>query len=336
MAHRSRSARSALALAALVAAGCASEPRANVATAIARESDLVGSLGTHQTVKDDTLIDLAREHDLGYIELVAANPGVDPWLPGERDVVLPTARLLPPGPRKGILINVAEQRLYYFGKGEPLSFPIGVSREGMATPLGVTSVVRKRENPSWYPGPTARRDDPTLAARVPPGKDNPLGTHAIYLGWPSYLIHGTNEPYGVGRRSSRGCVRLYPEDIVRLYPLVEKGTPVRVINEPVKIGWSETELYLEVHPTLEQAGQLEDTGRFDPAPLPDLEQRIRKKAGDQAERLDWELIASTADARLGVPVQITRTPAPPASPVARFFRELGRWIMAEPPDDAAR
>jgi len=311
MARRSRSARSALALCAALAAACAAPappPAPSVVSAVAREPDLTGTLRTHHTVKEDTLIDLARDNGLGYIEVVAANPGVDPWLPGERDVVLPTARLLPPAAlRKDILINIAEQRLYYFGKGGPLSFAIGVGREGINTPLGVTSVTRKREKPSWYPGPSARHDDPTLPARVPPGPDNPLGEHAVYLGWPSYLIHGTNEPFGIGRRSSRGCVRLYPEDIKRLFPLVKKGMQVRVINEPVKLGWSQGELYLEVHPTLDQAGQLEDTGHYDAAAIPDLEERIRKQAANQVDRLDWELIKQTAEARLGVPVQITRS-----------------------------
>src|SRR5262245_3829189 len=144
MARRSRSARSALVVWAALAVGCVvaqPPPPKTVATAVAREPDLVGHMLTHRTVKDDTLIDLAREYDLGYIELVAANPGVDPWLPGERDVVVPTARLLPPGPHKDILVNVGEQRIYFFGKGGPLSFPIGVGREGINTPLGVTNVV---------------------------------------------------------------------------------------------------------------------------------------------------------------------------------------------------
>ena len=108
--------------------------------------------------------------------------------------------------RFGIVINLGEQRLYYYPRpGEVLTYPIGVSRDGYETPLGTTHVTRKKENPTWWPTRSAREEDPTLDKVVPPGPDNPLGTHALYLGWPAYLIHGTNEPFGIGRRVSRGC-----------------------------------------------------------------------------------------------------------------------------------
>lgn len=269
-------------------------------------SDVVGRMQTHRIRGDETLLDLTRPYDLGYVELVAANPGIDPWLPGPGTrIVLPTAHLVPDGAREGIVINLAEQRLYLFGEST-LSFPIGVSREGWTTPLGATRVVRKREHPSWYPTASARREDPTLPRVVHAGPENPLGTHALYLGWPRYLIHGTNEPDGVGRRVSRGCIRLYPEDIVRLFEATTLDMPVRVIHEPVKLARVGADIFLEVHPTLDEMLELETTGRLEAIELPDLQPRIRAFAGELLARIDWTLAYQTAEQRRGVPVRITR------------------------------
>ena len=278
-------------------------------------SDLTGRVKKIRTTADDTLVDIARQYDLGYIELLAANPGVDPWLPGETDILLPTAFVLPPGPRRGIVVNIAEQRLYFYRENDaPITFPIGVFRDGWKTPVGETKVIRKKENPIWYPGPTARVEYPHLGAAVPPGPDNPMGTHALYLKWNALAIHGTNEPYAVGRRVTRGCIRLYPEDIVTLYPLVQVGTPVRVIEEPVKLGHMGGELYLEVQPTLEQATQIEEDSRFDPAPAPDIRERVLQAAGADAPRLNWDLVAQVLERRSGIPTRIT---TPVAKPVEK-------------------
>ena len=307
-----------LAAAALLA--CAQAPRepAPAPTSSAAiddpNDDLTGRVKKIRATPDDTLVDLARQYDLGYIEMLAANPGLDPWLPGESDVLLPTAFVLPPGPRRGIVINIAEQRLYYFRENEPaVTHPIGIFRDGWKTPIGETKVVRKKENPIWYPGPTARVDYPHLGSAVPPGPDNPMGTHALYLNWNALAIHGTNEPYAVGRRVTRGCIRLYPEDIVTLYPMVPVGTPVRVIDEPIKLGRMAGELYLEVQPTLAQATQIEEDSRFDPVPSPDVKDRVLAAAGDDAARLDWALVNQTLERRAGVPVRIT-TPVAKSKP----------------------
>lgn len=282
---------------------------------------------THRIRGDESLIDLARRYDLGYAELVAANPGVDPWVPGQGTrILLPTAHLVPPGLRQGIVVNLAEQRLYVFpasgaaGSGADdsksgrasswvRSFPIGVSREGWSTPLGATRVKRKRANPTWYPTLSARREDPTLPDMVGAGPENPLGTHALYLGWPRYLIHGTNEPDGVGRRVSRGCIRLYPEDIVRLFEVAPLETPVRVIHEPVKLARVGNDVFLEVHPNLDDLAQLEEKGRLEPLRPenrpPKLRPRIRAFAGAASSRIDWRLVYQTATERRGVPVRIS-------------------------------
>src|SRR5262245_31515045 len=231
---------------------------------------LVGRLAFRDARAEDTLVDLGPELGVGYTELVAANQGVDPWLPkaGTR-LVVPSARLLPSAPREDIVVNLGDLRLYFFEAGKPpRSYPIGIAKDGFSTPLGETVVTSKREKPTWVPGESARRDDPTPAREVKPGPDNPLGEHALYLGWPTYLIHGTNDPRGVGRHSSRGCVRLYPDDMAELYKRVEPGTRVRVIDEPVKVGWIGGDLYLEVNPDAEQSLSLDESGKAGTAHAP--------------------------------------------------------------------
>jgi L,D-transpeptidase ErfK/SrfK len=271
--------------------------------------DLVGRLGFHETRVEDTLIDLAPELGVGYVELVAANPGIDPWLPpkGTR-LVVPEARLLPSGAREGIVINLGDLHLYYFQKSAPVrAYPIGIAKDGYATPLGVTTVKAKREKPSWVPGESARRDDPKLALRVEPGPDNPLGEHALYLGWSTYLIHGTNDPRGVGRHSSRGCIRLYPDDIAELYANVTPGTKVRVVNEPVKLGWIGGELYLEVNPDPEESFQIDETGKRGDASAPTgLREQVTRAAGKQAARIDWTRVEDIGRRRYGIPSRVTR------------------------------
>jgi len=310
--RRSRSVRSA-ALVMLLATACAGgfgSPRSRyLLEAPPPSSDLVGRLTIHRARSQDTLIDLAPELGVGYVELLAANPGIDPWLPpGGARLLVPNARLLPSARRDGIVVNLGDLRLYYFEKGVPVrAYPIGIAKDGYATPLGVTSVRAKREKPAWVPGESARRDDPSLPARVKPGPDNPLGEHALYLGWPTYLIHGTNEPRGVGRHSSRGCIRLYPDDIAELYERVQPGTPVRVVNQPVKLGWIGGELYLEVNPDSAQSLQLDETGKLDaPGVLPALREQVARAAGKQLERVDWALVERVALRRYGIPARVTR------------------------------
>ena len=254
------------------------------------------------------MLDVAREADLGILEISAANPGVDAWVPGpERLIVLPTAHILPETDRRGIVVNLAELRLYLFDGDRVETHAIGVGREGFGTPLGKTSVVRKAKNPTWRPTKDTRADRPDLPAVVPSGPDNPLGYHAIYLGWPTYLIHGTNKPYGVGRRVSRGCIRMYPEQVEDLFSKVSRNMPVQVIQEPVKLGWSEGELYIEAHPGIEQLDELEATYSFSLEPPPDLRERITAKAGEAASRIDWDIVEAELIERRGMPVRITRS-----------------------------
>ena len=227
------------------------------------EQSVVGVPQIVLTRSEDTLSDLAREYGLGYDELIAANPDVDPWLPGDKTpVLLPTQYVVPDVPRTGMVLNIASKRLFYFPDtpdGQPQvvqTYPIGIGRVGWETPLGATTVVAKAKDPAWYVPASVRREhaeagDP-LPSVVPAGPDNPLGTRALRLGIPGYLIHGTNKPFGVGMRVSHGCVRLYPENIELLYSLVDVGDQVRIINEPFLIGRLGDELYFESHEPLEE------------------------------------------------------------------------------------
>jgi len=225
------------------------------------DQSVVGMPQVVFTRNEDTLSDLAREYGLGYDEIVTANPGVDPWLPGENTpIVLPTQFVLPNTPKQGVILNIATKRLFYYpepAEGEQqqvLTYPIGIGRVGWETPLGATTVVSKAKDPSWWVPASVRREhaemgDP-LPSVVPPGPDNPLGTRVLKLDMPGYLIHGTNQPYGVGMRVSHGCVRLYPENIELLYALVGVGESVMIINEPYQMGWQDGVLYFEAHEPL--------------------------------------------------------------------------------------
>jgi len=212
-------------------------------------TEIVGRIYYTRVQNEETLRDIARAYDLGYDDIAAANPGLDPWTPDEGErVILPLAHVLPDAPREGIVINLAARRLFYFppaAEGEPqqvVTHPIGIGREGWSTPLGKTEVAQKHVSPPWTVPASIRREraaegDP-LPAVVPPGPDNPLGSHALRLGWSSILIHGTNKPAGIGMRVSHGCIQLYPEDIVTLFADVPVGTPVMVVDQPdlVRVG----------------------------------------------------------------------------------------------------
>jgi L,D-transpeptidase ErfK/SrfK len=215
-----------------------------------------------QAQYEDTILDIARTFDIGQNEILLANPGVDRWLPGDGTKIrIPNSRLLPDAPHEGLILNLPEYRLYYFPKAEPgnprevVTHPVSIGRLDWETPLGKTRIVAKNRNPVWIPPKSIREehaaDGDILPDVYPAGPDNPLGLYALRLGIPGYLIHSTNKPYGVGMRVSHGCIRMYPEDIERLFPDILVGTPVYIVNQPIKVGWFENTLYLEVHPDLE-------------------------------------------------------------------------------------
>jgi len=264
---------------------------------------------TYRAAYEDTLLDVARRFNLGYVEMVAANPGVDPWLPGQgSELVLPTVHLLPEAEPEGIIINLADMRLYYVSApgAAPQSYPIGIGREGLTTPLGTTEIARKKIDPAWRPTARMREEKPELPEAVPPGPDNPMGNRAIYLGWPQYAIHGTNKPWGIGRRVSSGCIRMYPEDVEELFEKVAVGTKVTVVDQPVKLGWIDGQLFMEAHPSQAQSDQLEALGHFDPSLPSSVVDQVLAVAGEEAHRLDWSRIRQVAVERRGYPIRVTR------------------------------
>jgi L,D-transpeptidase ErfK/SrfK len=212
-----------------------------------------GTIRTYRVRDNESLIEVARKFGLGYNEISEANPFLNPFVPGDgATVIVPTLWILPDTePREGIFINLSELRLYYFyrQRGERFveTLPIGIGREGHDTPLGNYRIIEKIVNPAWHVPASIRTEKPELPAVVPPGPDNPLGSHALRLSNPSILLHGTNKPWGIGRTVSHGCIRLYPEDIPRLFALVPYGERVTILRQPIKVGVRDDKVYMEVH-----------------------------------------------------------------------------------------
>lgn len=256
---------------------------------------IVGEDQTVVTVYEDTLYDLARKFSLGSEELIRVNPGVDPWLPGAgKTLIVPNKHILPPGPREGIVVNLPEHRLYYYpkpnrdGSRQVITYPVSIGKMDWRTPLGLTHVIQKQKNPVWYPPESVRKEhaaagDP-LPAFVPSGPDNPLGLFAMRLaaGNGTYLIHGTNNPIAVGLAVTHGCIRMYPDDVAALFPLIPVGTPVRLINEPIKVAWVNGELVLEAHPPVDAEGQ-----SFEPQ-LDQFSDLLQKAVGDTTVAIHWD------------------------------------------------
>ncbi|PCD01311.1 L,D-transpeptidase family protein [Halopseudomonas pelagia] len=273
------------------------------------EQQIVGETFAIHAAYEDTLDDLGEEYGYGYLEMLAANPGVDPWLPGEgARVMLPGEHILPDAPRKGIVINLPEYRLYYYPpEGDRvITYPVGIGREGWSSPLGETQVARKQANPSWYP-PQSIRDEHAaegdfLPEVVPPGPDNPMGPFKMNLAMGAYVIHGTNKQFGIGMRVSHGCFRMRNEDINALFPQIPAGTQVRIINQPYKLALRDGQLLLEVHTPLDEHGL--------PSTI-DRQAAIQQLLAEQTPgfvnlHLDWKKIRDAAFEENGLPTVIGR------------------------------
>jgi L,D-transpeptidase ErfK/SrfK len=286
---------SAAALAGVLALACGEPARATLYTLAKGDDPVVGEDKTVVTVYEDTLYDLARKFSLGSEELIRVNPGVDPWLPGaDKTLVVPDRHILPPGPREGIVVNLPEHRLYYYpkpkrgGPVEVITYPVSIGKMDWRTPLGLTHVIGKQKNPVWFPPESVRKEhaeagDP-LPRSVPSGPDNPLGLFAMRLaaGNGTYLIHGTNNPIAVGLAVTHGCIRMYPDDVAALFPLIPVGTPVSLINVPIKVAWVDGELLLEAHPPVDEQGQSVE---------PEIEQfadMLRVAVGDTTVAIHWD------------------------------------------------
>ncbi len=288
-------------------------------------SDLLGASVHYRVKGTETLFDVARPHSLAFTEIMSANPGVDPWVPDAgTSLLLPARHVLPHGARTGILINLADMRLYYFpaDDSDPVSFPIGIGRYNWTTPVGTTEIVRTAKNPSWYVPESIREEDPSWPAVVPPGPDNPLGKHALYLGIPGYLIHGTNKPWGIGMRVTHGCIRMFPEHVAWLYETAGPGTPVEIVDQPVKAGWDGNEFFVEVHRepdyAREAGADVETPPEFSPERMfPVAASVIQRAAGPQIAHIDWSRVRKAVQTASGVPTLVSLTPGalgPTATP----------------------
>ncbi len=291
--------------------------------------DVIGEISTVVASYDDTLVDIAQRHGLGYQDIVHANPNVNVWVPGEgTEIVLPNRFILPPGSRTGLVLNIAEYRMYYFPEPKPgevakvHTYPMSIGRMDWETPLGLTQIVAKAKNPAWYPPQSVRdehaADGDPLPRIVPAGPDNPLGTRALRLGLPGYLIHGTNRPAGVGMRVSHGCIRMFPEDVEFLFDRIPVKTAVRIIDVPVKVGWDGEMLVAEVHPLLEVPQRLPrlteeniealdadvefpDVETLSKDPLTHLTEQFIVTTATRAGQLDWDIVEALVKRSDGIP-----------------------------------
>lgn len=272
---------------------------------------IVGSLDTYVVEEGDTLLDVGRHFDLGYNEMTAANPGVDPWMPSPSEVlVIPTEFILPEARPIGVVVNIPEMRLYFFQNGSLVTYPVGLGRDDWRTPEGSFKIRGKTENPTWVIPESIRaehirerNDARTFIAGGDP--ENPLGLFRLELTLPLYGLHGSNMPWGVGMQVSHGCIRLYNEDIAILFRDVRVGTPGEFLYQPVKVGSRDGEVYVEIHPDIYSLrGNLED----------EANQILARKGW--SERIDPDRLRRAIRDQTGLPTSIS----------------LGRLETAEPAD----
>jgi len=290
----------------------ASQSQADIFTLPPEDVDVIGQVSTITASSNETLLDIARRYDLGQNEILLANPTVDRWLPEENSVVvLPNRFILPNVARTGLVLNLPEMRLYYFPKPKPgenpivITHPVSVGRMDWKTPLGKTSIISKKKDPDWRP-PQSLKDEAIAAGDEPlpdivkAGPDNPLGRYAMRLGIPGYLIHSTNKPYGVGMRVTHGCLRMYPEDIERLYESIPVGTPVQLVNQPIKLGWLAGSLFVELHPPLD-----EDQDKYANY-MQSVLDAIAEFTDQEEINLSGRTLWQTIEHQDGIPVAVTR------------------------------
>jgi len=277
--------------------------------------NVVGAVNMATVVGNEKVLDVVRAYDQGFNEVKIANPGIDMlgWGGKGEELVIPSQYVLPAAPHEGVVLNVAEMRLYYYPKpraGEPrvvITHPVAIGRENWTTPHGVTKVVAKIKDPVWVPPKSIRKEHledfgEVLPTVVPAGPDNPMGQFALKLGLPGYYIHGTDigKIDGIGMRVTHGCIRLYPKDISRLFAEVPVGTPVRIVNQPFKIGRLGDSLYLEAHP------HLEDDPAASEDPYNTVVNLLIAAVGEARSEIDWNQIRSAIAARNGIPIKIGR------------------------------
>jgi L,D-transpeptidase ErfK/SrfK len=267
---------------------------------------LVGQVQNTVTNQGDNVVSIAKQFDLGYNAIESANPQLqmEGDFPAGSNVQIPTQHLLPNLPRKGIVINLPEMRMYYFpkGSGEVLTYPIGIGKIGKTIPITLTSVARKTKDPIWMPPEDIRefnlKQGVVLPRIMPAGPDNPLGPFAIYTRIPTYLMHSTPFPESIGKRASFGCIRMYESDIQNFFPSINSGIPIAIINSPVKVGWQDEHLYVEAHKPLEE----HDQSAASLAGMVSMVSDVTKNSADTL--VDWQMLAFVAKAKDGVPHEV--------------------------------
>lgn len=269
----------------------------------APNNSVLGQVQTARIGLGDNFSNLGRKYDIGYDAMVCANPQYKSnELPLFYHTEIPSKFILPPGPREGIVVNLAEKRLFYYDTKteQVMTFPIAIGREGWATPLGELKVAQKIVNPTWVApknilADLAKKGFKNVPKEISEGPQDPLGAFALRLTNPNYLIHGTNDPAGIGRQVSSGCMRLFPEDIAQLFPVVPQGTNVRIINDPTILGWNGTKLYLVAYPPLH--GQ-------PPLNLNQIEAQVLADTQGMPANIDWRKVAYTVLSSNGIPAEI--------------------------------
>ncbi|HLB42282.1 MAG TPA: L,D-transpeptidase family protein [Gammaproteobacteria bacterium] len=267
---------------------------------------LIGKVRYHITTVGENVITLAKQYDLGYNAVESANPHMNMargFTPGNT-LQIPSQYLIPNQPRQGIVINLPEMRMYYYPKGshEVVTYPIGIGKIGKTIPITKTRITGKIKDPTWIPPQDIREfnleQGIVLPSIMPPGPDNPLGSYAIYMRIPTYLMHSTIFPESVGRRASFGCIRMYESDIQSLFPSVYSGIPVVIINSPIKVAWQKNRLYMEAHYPLEEYND-----SFD-ASLPGIVHFINDSSKNKPILIDWQLVSYIVREKDGLPYEI--------------------------------
>lgn len=289
------------------------------------DQSLIGSLAAVESQENDTLPDIGRHFGLGYNDITAANTGISPWTPPAHSrVLLPLQFIVPDAPRKGIVLNVANMRMFYYPKKEPgkvYTYPVGIGRDGWNTPMGTTSIAVKTPNPDWHVPPSIQREHAAKGHRLPSvvrsGPDNPLGYYAMRLAIGSYLIHGTNKPFGIGMQISHGCVQMYPEDIEVLFQNVPVGTSVKIIHDPYLTAWHDNNLYLEANEPLEKWARSKRQLKKQ------VSKEINKIAKQHQATVDWGRVDSVLERANGIPTPVLVN-SPDVPELAKSVVQLAR------------
>jgi L,D-transpeptidase ErfK/SrfK len=266
---------------------------------------MVGNLATVNSREGDALSDIARHFGLGYTDISIANPSIAPWTPkAGSQVVLPVQFILPEAQHKGIVLNLATMRLFYYPKKQNsvTTYPVSIGREGWGTPMGLTRVAVKTANPEWHVPDSIYREHAQKGDILPhvvrSGPNNPLGYYAMRLALPRYLIHGTNKPYGIGMQVSHGCIQMYPEDIEVLFEDVAVGTQVHIVHQPYLAAWHDNSLYMEAHDPVAQAAGNKNRKQKE------FLGTLKKMAKQHHAKVDWDKVKQALKRADGIPTPV--------------------------------